>query len=217
MLRRRQACASGTGCGHQNPEHWRGHDRKARGSFDPVEQCHLVFSTRSWSCSILYSLSRTPFLIKKFLAIDTLATGANLSTYLSTYRDRTSWSQMGETGKPLDNSVKRPKAGGIVAQRSRRSILLGELEEGEILPQESELAEAFPALRPTPRQAFRILESEGSITISRGRPRRSHRAQAKGCDHVALVRLSPAIARRHLRRRVPDAGFRRAHGRTLAG
>nr|WP_269150503.1 GntR family transcriptional regulator [Frigidibacter albus] len=50
----------------------------------------------------------------------------------------------------------------------RARILRGELKEGENLPQENELLEMFHISRPTLREALRILESEGLISISRG-------------------------------------------------
>jgi DNA-binding FadR family transcriptional regulator len=47
-------------------------------------------------------------------------------------------------------------------------IVLGELVEDEQLPSESVLMEQFGVSRPTLREAFRILEAEGVITVRRG-------------------------------------------------
>jgi DNA-binding FadR family transcriptional regulator len=65
-------------------------------------------------------------------------------------------------------TVRVPKAGELVASYLRRQIVLGELHEGDQLPPESVLMEQFGVSRPSLREAFRILESEGAITIRRG-------------------------------------------------
>src|SRR4051812_34834568 len=70
---------------------------------------------------------------------------------------------------PRSNSTVRvPKAGELVAAQLRRMIVLGELTEDEQLPSESVLMEQFGVSRPTLREAFRILEAEGVITVRRG-------------------------------------------------
>jgi DNA-binding FadR family transcriptional regulator len=56
----------------------------------------------------------------------------------------------------------------MVAANLRRQIVLGELKEGDQLPPESVLMEQFGVSRPTLREAFRILEAEGAITVRRG-------------------------------------------------
>lgn len=66
------------------------------------------------------------------------------------------------------STVRVPKAGEIVASHLRRQIVLGELKEGDQLPSESVLMEEFGVSRPTLREAFRILEAEGAITVRRG-------------------------------------------------
>jgi GntR family transcriptional regulator, transcriptional repressor for pyruvate dehydrogenase complex len=50
----------------------------------------------------------------------------------------------------------------------RRQIVRGELTEGEELPSEADLMTEFDVSRPTLREAYRILESEGLITVRRG-------------------------------------------------
>src|SRR4029077_5135686 len=67
-----------------------------------------------------------------------------------------------------NSTVRVPKAGEMVAAHLRRQIVLGELKEGDQLPAESVLMEEFGVSRPTLREAFRILEAEGSITVRRG-------------------------------------------------
>lgn len=66
------------------------------------------------------------------------------------------------------STVRVPKAGEMVAAHLRRQIVLGELREDDQLPPESVLMEQFGVSRPTLREAFRILESEGAITVRRG-------------------------------------------------
>lgn len=65
-------------------------------------------------------------------------------------------------------AVRVPKAGEMVASHLRRQMVLGELKEGDQLPPESVLMEQFGVSRPTLREAFRILEAEGAITVRRG-------------------------------------------------
>lgn len=65
-------------------------------------------------------------------------------------------------------AVRVPKAGEMVASYLRRQIIRGELKEGDQLPPESVLMEEFGVSRPTLREAFRILEAEGAITVRRG-------------------------------------------------
>ena len=66
------------------------------------------------------------------------------------------------------STVRVPKAGEMVASHLRRQIIRGELKEGDQLPPESVLMEKFGVSRPTLREAFRILEAEGAITVRRG-------------------------------------------------
>jgi DNA-binding FadR family transcriptional regulator len=64
--------------------------------------------------------------------------------------------------------VKVPKASELVAANLRRRIVTGELQPGELLPNEAVLMQEFGVSRPTLREAFRILESEAIITVLRG-------------------------------------------------
>jgi DNA-binding FadR family transcriptional regulator len=56
----------------------------------------------------------------------------------------------------------------LVAGQLRRSIVTGELGEGDQVPPEALLTEQFGVSRPTLREAFRILESEGLLEVRRG-------------------------------------------------
>jgi GntR family transcriptional regulator, transcriptional repressor for pyruvate dehydrogenase complex len=68
--------------------------------------------------------------------------------------------------EPLN--VRVPKTAELVATHIRRQIVLGQLHEGDALPSETALMMEFNISRPTLREAFRILESEGLITVRRG-------------------------------------------------
>jgi len=66
------------------------------------------------------------------------------------------------------STVRVPKAGEMVGSHVRGQTEVGELKEGDTLPSESVLMEQFGVSRPTLREAFRILEAEGVITVRRG-------------------------------------------------
>ena len=55
-----------------------------------------------------------------------------------------------------------------IADELRRSIVSGELSEGDSLGKEPELVERFGVSRPSLREALRILEAEGLISVVRG-------------------------------------------------
>lgn len=61
-----------------------------------------------------------------------------------------------------------PKTSEIVADKIRTRIVRGELNEGDTLPPEGQLMESLGISRPTLREAFRILEAEGLISVVRG-------------------------------------------------
>jgi GntR family transcriptional repressor for pyruvate dehydrogenase complex len=61
-----------------------------------------------------------------------------------------------------------PKVAELVASQIRREIVKGVIVEGEALLPESELMAEFGVSRPTLREAFRILESESLISVTRG-------------------------------------------------
>lgn len=75
------------------------------------------------------------------------------------------------TGKTAARTVpgKRPKAAETVADELRRQIVTGQLKSGDKLHPENVLQAEFAISRPTMREALRLLESEGLITISRGK------------------------------------------------
>jgi DNA-binding FadR family transcriptional regulator len=74
------------------------------------------------------------------------------------------------------DTLRSPKLTAVVADMLRRSIISGQLAEGDNLPPEPELMEQLGVSRPTLREALRVLESESLI-----RPRRGSRAGAEVC------------------------------------
>src|SRR3546814_21144854 len=65
-------------------------------------------------------------------------------------------------------AVRVPKTAELVARQIRNAIIRGELVDGDTLPAESHLIAEFEVSRPTIREAVRILESEGLVTVARG-------------------------------------------------
>ena len=63
----------------------------------------------------------------------------------------------------------QPRLAEIVARQLRQEILSGQYREGELLPRQLELVERFGVSPPSIREALRILETEGLITVQRGR------------------------------------------------
>jgi len=61
-----------------------------------------------------------------------------------------------------------PRAADLVAARLRRSVVTGELREGDLLPPEAQLIASFGVGRPALREALRMLESEGLLRVRRG-------------------------------------------------
>jgi DNA-binding FadR family transcriptional regulator len=61
-----------------------------------------------------------------------------------------------------------PRAAALVAAYLRGQIVRGEIREGDALPSEAVLMEQFGVSRPTLREALRVLESEGLLTVNRG-------------------------------------------------
>lgn len=68
----------------------------------------------------------------------------------------------------LPTRIHVPKTSEIVADKIRAQIVRGELSEGDSLPPEGQLMDNLGISRPTLREAFRILEAEGLISIVRG-------------------------------------------------
>src|SRR5215510_11199591 len=64
--------------------------------------------------------------------------------------------------------IKPPRIAEIVADGLRDRILSGALRDGDLLPKQEELMAEFGVSPPCVREAFRILETEGLVTVQRG-------------------------------------------------
>jgi DNA-binding FadR family transcriptional regulator len=71
------------------------------------------------------------------------------------------------TAVPHDRAVART-ASESVAEQIRAQIATGALKPGDMLPSETALLEIYAVARPTMREALRILESDGLVSILRG-------------------------------------------------
>jgi DNA-binding FadR family transcriptional regulator len=65
--------------------------------------------------------------------------------------------------------LRTPRVAEAIAARLRLRIIEGDLVDGSELPPETVLLNEFPASRPSLREAFRILETEGLLTVRRGK------------------------------------------------
>lgn len=88
---------------------------------------------------------------------------------------------MTASAQPGEQSIR--KAAEVVAAKLRRRVILGQLDEGDVLPGEKALLSEFGVSRPTLRQAIRILESESLVSVRRG---------SLGGIHVSVPRVEMA-------------------------
>jgi GntR family transcriptional repressor for pyruvate dehydrogenase complex len=70
--------------------------------------------------------------------------------------------------RPPRHQLRQPRLAEMVASTLRGRILAGELADGSLLPKQDELLEEFGVSLPPIREALRILETEGLITVQRG-------------------------------------------------
>lgn len=64
--------------------------------------------------------------------------------------------------------LRQPRLAEMVAASLRSDILSGKLKEGDSLPRQEQLFEEFRVSLPAVREAMRILETEGLISVRRG-------------------------------------------------
>jgi DNA-binding FadR family transcriptional regulator len=81
-------------------------------------------------------------------------------------------------------AIRIPKTAEVVAGHIRKMIIRGEVREGGFLQPEAVLMEHFGTSRPTIREAFRILENEQLISVTRG-SRTGARIHAPSVESVA--------------------------------
>ncbi|WP_338202970.1 GntR family transcriptional regulator [Candidatus Nephthysia bennettiae] len=68
----------------------------------------------------------------------------------------------------LRKQLRQPRLAELVAEELRQRITSGALRDGDLLPKLEELLEEFNVSKPSLREALRILETEGLITVRRG-------------------------------------------------
>lgn len=81
-------------------------------------------------------------------------------TWFTVFRDKMT--------RMRDRTISTPTSGQLVAAAIRRQIVLGELADGDSLPNEAALLEMYGVSRPVLREALRILQSEALLSIRRG-------------------------------------------------
>ncbi|MGY1814037.1 FadR/GntR family transcriptional regulator [Blastococcus sp. SYSU D00820] len=75
---------------------------------------------------------------------------------------------MSTEGSPGPRPVRFQRLAEQVADDLRRRILLGDLGDDAELPVEEELRRQYPVSKPTLREAMRVLEAEGLVSVRRG-------------------------------------------------
>lgn len=73
-----------------------------------------------------------------------------------------------DTPEARPRQLRQPRLAEVVAAVLRERIIDGQLGDGDLLPKQDELLAEFRISRPSLREALRILESEGLITVRRG-------------------------------------------------
>jgi DNA-binding FadR family transcriptional regulator len=68
-------------------------------------------------------------------------------------------------GRP---QLRQPRLADMVASILRDRIVNGDIADGAMLPKQDELLQEFRVSRPSLREALRILETEGLLTVRRG-------------------------------------------------
>ncbi len=68
----------------------------------------------------------------------------------------------------IRTQLRQPRLAEMVANILRQRILSGELADGSMLAKQEELIQEFNVSKPSVREALRILETEGLITVLRG-------------------------------------------------
>ncbi|MET0986086.1 MAG: FCD domain-containing protein [Steroidobacteraceae bacterium] len=76
------------------------------------------------------------------------------------------------------------KTAELIAEHIRKMIIRGELKDGDYLESQGQLIDSYSVSRPTIREAFRILEAEELISVSRG-SRTGARVHSPKADVVA--------------------------------
>jgi GntR family transcriptional regulator, transcriptional repressor for pyruvate dehydrogenase complex len=122
--------------------------------------------------------------------------------------ERGSLSPLSDKPSKVNGSqIRQPRIADLVASQLRQSIVDGDYLDGRLLPKQDELLAEFEVSRPSLREALRILETEGLITVLRGNkggavvhaPKAEAAAYMMGlvlqADRVPLSDLAEALGR----------------------
>jgi GntR family transcriptional regulator, transcriptional repressor for pyruvate dehydrogenase complex len=71
-------------------------------------------------------------------------------------------------GAVRNNQYPRPRLAEMIAGELRNRIVAGEYADGDLLPKQEDLLEQFGVSLPSIREALRVLETEGLVTVQRG-------------------------------------------------
>ncbi len=71
-------------------------------------------------------------------------------------------------GDGVRRQYRQPRLAEMIAGELRERILSGDLPDGSLLPKQEDLLEEFNVSGPSIREALRILETEGLVTVRRG-------------------------------------------------
>jgi DNA-binding FadR family transcriptional regulator len=76
----------------------------------------------------------------------------------------------GQAAAPAVNrrQLRQPRLAELVAEALRSRITSGAISDGDMLPKLEDLLDEFQVSKPSLREALRILETEGLITVRRG-------------------------------------------------
>ena len=108
-------------------------------------------------------------------------------------------------GRETRRRLTSPRIAETVADELRRQIIDGELTDGDLLPPQAVLVDRFNVSLVSLREALRILETEGLVSVRRGNqggafvhaPTKSNAAYMLGLvlqsEHVALADLGAAL------------------------
>jgi GntR family transcriptional regulator, transcriptional repressor for pyruvate dehydrogenase complex len=64
--------------------------------------------------------------------------------------------------------LRQPRLAELISDQLRQQILRGEYPDGALLPKQEDLLEQFRVSPPSMREALRVLETEGLVTVQRG-------------------------------------------------
>jgi DNA-binding FadR family transcriptional regulator len=83
-------------------------------------------------------------------------------------RERAGERARGTVQEECVQQLRQPKLAEIVAAQLREDILTGRLKEGDVLGNQESILQEYRVSLPALREAMRILETEGLITVRRG-------------------------------------------------